>query len=150
MSESGLTAVQQQVQGSPVGDPCLSCSSCCILLETLSAELDAAYDNAPFVLLSGFVNLNLTLFVTDAQCLVWYCTGVGLCTLLADNDSAFEEAYCLAFAVLEREWLAMKASYMDFPAVLSRTRKQLESALAARPCSALDLQNLLKLDGSEL
>lgn len=78
-----------------------------------------------------------------------HCAGVGLCTLLADSESAFEEAYCLAFAVLEREWLAMKASYMDFPAVLSQTRKQLEGSLAASPCSALDLQNLLKLD-SEL
>lgn len=79
----------------------------------------------------------------------WRCAGVGLCSLLADNDSAFEEAYCLAFAVLEREWLAMQASYMDFPAVLSRTRTQLEGALAASPCSGLELQNLLKLD-SEL
>ena len=75
---------------------------------------------------------------------------MGLCTLLADSNSAFEEVYCLAFAALEREWLAMKASYMDFPAVLTQTRKQLESALTAKPCSALDLQHLLHLKDSEL
>ncbi|KAK9822953.1 hypothetical protein WJX74_008334 [Apatococcus lobatus] len=76
--------------------------------------------------------------------------GLGLCTLLAESTTAFEEVYCLAFAVLEREWLAMKASYMDFPAVLSRTRKQLDSALTASPCSALDLQHLLHVQDSEL
>lgn len=31
----------------------------------------------------------------------------------------FEELYCAAFAALDRHWLAAKATYMEFPAVMA-------------------------------
>lgn len=34
--------------------------------------------------------------------------------LLSTHEDAFGELYCLAFRVLDREWLAMRASYMEF------------------------------------
>ena len=55
------------------------------------------------------------------------------------------QVYCLAFQVLDHEWLAMHASYMDFPAVLSRTRKALEEALSAQPSDLTSLRRLLSL-----
>lgn len=33
-------------------------------------------------------------------------------------DVAFEEIYCIAFEALDAKWLEMRASYMDFPAVM--------------------------------
>ena len=49
----------------------------------------------------------------------------------------------MAFELLDRQWLEMQASYMDFPAVLSRVRSQLENALAAQPPSLQALRQLL-------
>lgn len=53
--------------------------------------------------------------------------------------------YCLAFQVLDREWLAMRASYMDFPSVMKRAEHSVDSALASRPATLLQLQRLLSL-----
>eukprot|EP00882_Tetradesmus_deserticola_P010077 GHRQ01010647.1.p1 GENE.GHRQ01010647.1~~GHRQ01010647.1.p1 ORF type:complete len:282 (+),score=135.86 GHRQ01010647.1:467-1312(+) len=61
--------------------------------------------------------------------------GRAFCALLAESDAAFEEVYCIAFALLDRVWLARKASYMQFNAVLKEVRGQLEVALQARPKS---------------
>ena len=51
----------------------------------------------------------------------------------------------MTFELLDHEWLDMRASYMDFPAVLSRVRSRLESALAAQPPSVQALRQLLGL-----
>jgi len=32
----------------------------------------------------------------------------------ADNESAFDLLYCIAFKLLDHQWLEMRASYMDF------------------------------------
>lgn len=32
--------------------------------------------------------------------------------------SPFEELYCAAYAALDRHWLAARATYMEFPAVM--------------------------------
>ena len=55
------------------------------------------------------------------------------------------QIYCMAFHVLEREWLAMRASYMDFPSVLKSVQHSLERALSAQPTSMQHLQQLLSL-----
>lgn len=36
----------------------------------------------------------------------------------AAEAAPFEEIYCAAFAALDRQWLAQKATYMEFPAVM--------------------------------
>lgn len=51
----------------------------------------------------------------------------------------------MAFEVLDREWLDMKASYMDFPAVMARVQVQLVRALSAQPGSLAELRRLLAL-----
>jgi len=49
--------------------------------------------------------------------------------LTEDSDSAFEEIYCIAFEALDEKWLEMKASYMDFPAVMKAVKEKLEAAV---------------------
>eukprot|EP00252_Welwitschia_mirabilis_P007456 TRINITY_DN1882_c0_g1_i3.p1 TRINITY_DN1882_c0_g1~~TRINITY_DN1882_c0_g1_i3.p1 ORF type:complete len:271 (+),score=49.09 TRINITY_DN1882_c0_g1_i3:759-1571(+) len=45
--------------------------------------------------------------------------------MLAENEWAFDLLYCIAFEVMDAQWLAMRASYMDF----NSTRTQLEREL---------------------
>ena len=35
-----------------------------------------------------------------------------------DTEHAFEETYCAAFELLDRHWLALRATYMEFPIAL--------------------------------
>ena len=35
---------------------------------------------------------------------------------------AFEEAYCSAFRLLDRHWLELRATYMEFPIALRRAQ----------------------------
>ncbi|XP_074272976.1 uncharacterized protein LOC141596662 isoform X3 [Silene latifolia] len=46
--------------------------------------------------------------------------------LLAENEQAFDLLYCITFKLLDRQWLQMHASYMDFNSVMKATRRQLE------------------------
>jgi hypothetical protein len=69
--------------------------------------------------------------------------GRAFCTLLAESDTAFEEVYCAAFALLDRVWLVRGASYMQFNAVLKEVRGLLEAALQARPKSMQQLRQRL-------
>ncbi|KAK9805095.1 hypothetical protein WJX73_005931 [Symbiochloris irregularis] len=46
--------------------------------------------------------------------------GCGFLHLLGQSSNAFAELYCMAFQLLDREWLQMRASYMDFPSVIAR------------------------------
>ncbi|BDA43952.1 probable engulfment and cell motility protein 3 [Coccomyxa sp. Obi] len=71
--------------------------------------------------------------------------GRSFLSLLAGSSSVFESVYCMAFEVLDREWLDMKASYMDFPAVMARVQAQLVRALSAQPGSLAELRRLLAL-----
>lgn len=64
--------------------------------------------------------------------------------LLVEDASAFQELYVASFALLDRLWLARRASYMDFPAVLRDTLQLVRRALQQRPrrvrdvCAQLD------------
>ncbi|KAG6494380.1 hypothetical protein ZIOFF_049405 [Zingiber officinale] len=50
--------------------------------------------------------------------------------LLEFDAEAFDHLYCLAFRMLDAQWLARRASYMEFNEVLKSTRIQLERELA--------------------
>ncbi|OVA14947.1 Engulfment/cell motility [Macleaya cordata] len=48
---------------------------------------------------------------------------------LSENESAFDLLYCITFKLMDQQWLAMHASYMDFNTVMKSTRRQLEREL---------------------
>ena len=50
--------------------------------------------------------------------------------ILATDENAFDMLYCVAFQMLDAQWLALGASYMEFNVVLQATRTQLEKELA--------------------
>ncbi|KAL0383346.1 UNVERIFIED_CONTAM: ELMO domain-containing protein A [Sesamum calycinum] len=67
--------------------------------------------------------------------------------LLSDDEMAFDNLFCVAFKLLDVQWLAKRASYMEFNEVLKSTRSQLERELALEDVlSVRDLPayNLLK------
>ncbi|KAG7951542.1 hypothetical protein I3843_12G012000 [Carya illinoinensis] len=45
-------------------------------------------------------------------------------SFITDDEKAFDELYCIAFEMMDAQWLAMNASYMDFNEVLQVTRTQ--------------------------
>ncbi|CAM6035866.1 unnamed protein product [Sphagnum compactum] len=53
-------------------------------------------------------------------------SGITFLKILAEDEMAFDMLYCVAFEMLDAHWLAMRASYMEFNAVLNATRTQLE------------------------
>lgn len=55
--------------------------------------------------------------------------GVHFVQLLDDDGVAFDNLFCVAFQVLDSQWLARRASYMEFNEVLKSTRGQLEQEL---------------------
>jgi hypothetical protein len=55
--------------------------------------------------------------------------GATFLKFLAENDTAFDLLYCITFKLMDNQWLAMRASYMDFNAVMKSTRRQLEKEL---------------------
>ncbi|CAH9121237.1 unnamed protein product [Cuscuta epithymum] len=56
--------------------------------------------------------------------------GINFLKLLAEDEDAFDVLYCIAFAMMDAQWLAMHASYMEFNDVLQVTRLQLERELS--------------------
>jgi hypothetical protein len=53
--------------------------------------------------------------------------------------------YCCAFAALDAEWLARRAGYMEFNAVLKAATARVGDAMAAAPASLPELRQLLGL-----
>lgn len=49
--------------------------------------------------------------------------------MLAEDEWAFDVLYCITFGMMDAEWLAMQASYMEFNNVLKATRSKLEREL---------------------
>ena len=70
-------------------------------------------------------------------------TGLSCCVGTCVVTAALVQVYCMTFELLDHEWLDMRASYMDFPAVLSRIRSRLEAAMTAHPPSLQALRRLL-------
>ncbi|XP_050206527.1 uncharacterized protein LOC126656091 isoform X1 [Mercurialis annua] len=56
--------------------------------------------------------------------------GINFIKLLGEDAAAFEVLFCLAFEMMDAQWLAMRASYMEFNEVLKVTRTQLERELS--------------------
>ncbi|XP_026426627.1 ELMO domain-containing protein A-like isoform X2 [Papaver somniferum] len=66
--------------------------------------------------------------------------------LLGKDEMAFDNLYCIAFRMMDAQWLAKRASYMEFNEVLKSTRTQLERELALEDVSSfkdLPAYNLL-------
>ncbi|PON82848.1 ELMO domain containing protein [Trema orientale] len=49
--------------------------------------------------------------------------------MLSENEWAFDLLYCVAFMVMDKQWLERNATYMEFNEVLKSTRAQLEKEL---------------------
>ncbi|XP_010248986.1 PREDICTED: ELMO domain-containing protein A-like isoform X1 [Nelumbo nucifera] len=49
--------------------------------------------------------------------------------MLSENEWAFDLLYCVAFMVMDKQWLEKNATYMEFNDVLKSTRAQLEREL---------------------
>ncbi|XP_034693519.1 ELMO domain-containing protein B isoform X1 [Vitis riparia] len=49
--------------------------------------------------------------------------------LLGEDEMAFDNLFCVAFQMMDAQWLAKHASYMEFNDVLKSTRTQLEREL---------------------
>ncbi|RLN17991.1 ELMO domain-containing protein A [Panicum miliaceum] len=56
-------------------------------------------------------------------------SGIRFLELLGRDESAFDHLYCLAFRLLDAQWLVKRASYMEFNEVMKSTRTQLEREL---------------------
>ncbi|CAI8615953.1 unnamed protein product [Vicia faba] len=68
----------------------------------------------------------LDLYSGKPRCL----PGMNFVKLLGDDEEAFDILYCIAFEMMDAQWLAMHASYMNFNEVLQATRMQLERELS--------------------
>ncbi|GAB4858020.1 hypothetical protein Ancab_015923 [Ancistrocladus abbreviatus] len=74
-------------------------------------------------------------------------SGVRFLELLAEDEMAFDDLYCVAFQMMDAQWLAKRASYMEFNDVLKSTRTQLERELELEDVSGvkdLPAYNLLR------
>ncbi|XP_020101584.1 ELMO domain-containing protein C-like isoform X1 [Ananas comosus] len=63
--------------------------------------------------------------------------GARFVELLGGDDLAFDNLYCVAFQMLDRQWLAKRATYMEFNEVLKSTRMQLEQELSLEGISCV-------------
>ncbi|KAL6569280.1 hypothetical protein OROMI_013794 [Orobanche minor] len=54
------------------------------------------------------------------------------------NESAFDLLYCITFKLMDHQWLAMHASYMDFNTVMKSTRRRLERELLQEDIARLE------------
>ncbi|PON33429.1 ELMO domain containing protein [Parasponia andersonii] len=68
----------------------------------------------------------LDLYSAKPKCI----PGINFMRLLGEDEEAFDVLYCLAFEMMDAQWLAMHASYMEFNEVLQVTRTQLERELS--------------------
>ncbi|KAG8647979.1 ELMO domain-containing protein A isoform X2 [Manihot esculenta] len=73
--------------------------------------------------------------------------GIKFAEFLAGDEMAFDNLYCVAFQMMDAQWLAKRASYMEFNDVLKSTRMELERELARKDVHRvkdLPAYNLLK------
>lgn len=74
-------------------------------------------------------------------------SGIRFLEFLSIDESAFDELYCVAFKLMDIQWLARRASYMEFNEVMKSTRVQLERELAIEDVTCvkdLPAYNLLR------
>ncbi|KAJ4886246.1 ELMO/CED-12 family protein [Raphanus sativus] len=63
--------------------------------------------------------------------------GIRFLEFLEEDEMAFDNLYCIAFQMMDAQWLAKRASYMEFNEVLKSTRTQLERELALDDVSSI-------------
>ncbi|KAJ6808808.1 ELMO domain-containing protein C [Iris pallida] len=63
--------------------------------------------------------------------------GVRFLELLGQDERAFDTLFCVAFLMMDAQWLAKRASYMEFNDVLKSTRAQLERELSLEDVSSV-------------
>ncbi|XP_047323356.1 ELMO domain-containing protein A [Impatiens glandulifera] len=59
--------------------------------------------------------------------------------MLSENEWAFDLLYCVAFMVMDKQWLERNASYMEFNDILKCTRAQLEKEIL--------MDNVIRIEG---
>ncbi|XP_059651650.1 uncharacterized protein LOC132299185 isoform X1 [Cornus florida] len=64
--------------------------------------------------------------------------GATFLKFFAESESAFDLLYCITFKLMDHQWLAMRASYMDFNSVMKATRRQLERELMQEDITRLE------------
>ncbi|KAA3473155.1 ELMO domain-containing protein A-like isoform X3 [Gossypium australe] len=55
--------------------------------------------------------------------------------LLAEDEMAFDDLYCVTFRMMDAQWLVKRASYMEFNEILKSTRTRLEHELSLESVS---------------
>jgi len=74
-------------------------------------------------------------------------SGIRFLELLGRDENAFDHLYCVAFRLLDAQWLVKRASYMEFNEVMKSTRTQLERELVLEDVLAVkDLPSYTMLD----
>ncbi|CAL4930747.1 unnamed protein product [Urochloa decumbens] len=74
-------------------------------------------------------------------------SGIRFLELLGRDENAFDHLYCVAFRLLDAQWLVKRASYMEFNDVMKSTRTQLERELVLEDVLAVeDLPSYTMLD----
>eukprot|EP00262_Sarcandra_glabra_P002837 TRINITY_DN13221_c0_g1_i1.p1 TRINITY_DN13221_c0_g1~~TRINITY_DN13221_c0_g1_i1.p1 ORF type:complete len:322 (-),score=56.79 TRINITY_DN13221_c0_g1_i1:241-1206(-) len=63
--------------------------------------------------------------------------GIRFLEVLGEDALAFDNLYCVAFRMMDAQWLAKRASYMEFNEVLKSTRAQLERELALEDVTSI-------------
>ncbi|KAG2324695.1 hypothetical protein Bca52824_007423 [Brassica carinata] len=58
--------------------------------------------------------------------------------MFAVNESAFDLLYCIAFKLMDQQWLSMRASYMEFNTVMKSTRRQLEREIMVEDITCIE------------
>ncbi|KAK4755638.1 hypothetical protein SAY87_009395 [Trapa incisa] len=71
--------------------------------------------------------------------------GAAFLKFLSENESAFDLLYCITFKLMDHQWLSMRASYMDFNAVMKSTQRQLENELLLEDVTRLEEMPSYKL-----
>uniref|UniRef100_A0A0C9RIJ5 TSA: Wollemia nobilis Ref_Wollemi_Transcript_16023_1409 transcribed RNA sequence n=1 Tax=Wollemia nobilis TaxID=56998 RepID=A0A0C9RIJ5_9CONI len=72
-------------------------------------------------------------------------SGTNFLKILAEDELAFDTLFCVAFEMLDAQWLARGASYMEFNEVMKATQAQLE-----RELSLEDISHVQDLPGYSL
>ncbi|XP_008650539.1 uncharacterized protein, partial [Zea mays] len=63
--------------------------------------------------------------------------GINFIKVLTEHEDAFDVLYCIAFEMMDAQWLAMRASYMQFKEVLKATRQQHERELSLEDLNSI-------------
>ncbi|KAJ0713905.1 putative ELMO domain-containing protein [Helianthus annuus] len=93
-------------------------------------EGDRAEWEYPFAVAGINISFMLVQMLDIQSGLPTSSSGVRFLEFLSNDESAFDELYCVAFKLMDVHWLARRASYMEFNEVIKSTRTQLERELA--------------------